>query len=66
MSATAIVRVTVRVRLSQPWSNSATVGEIIKQSKHEAVTTVANMIKNKPHIDLAEEPEVKIVYEERK
>jgi hypothetical protein len=65
MSASAIVNVTLRVTLSQPWSNSATVGGIIEQAKHEALGSVARLIKGHSNINLVSDPTVKVIYEER-
>jgi hypothetical protein len=64
MSASAIVKVTLRVILSQPWSDKATVGEVKKQAKDEAIGIVARLIKGKHQINLVTDPEVKVIYEE--
>jgi hypothetical protein len=64
MSASAIVNVTVRVTLSQPWGDTATVAEVLKQAKSEALNSVARLIKGHSHINLVTDPEVKVIYEE--
>ena len=64
MSASAIVNVTLRVTLSQPWSDAATVAEVMKQAKHEALTSVARLIKGHSNINLVTDPVVKVIYEE--
>jgi hypothetical protein len=66
MSASAIVNVTLRVMLSQPWSDKESVGGVIKQAKHEALSTVARLIKDQTNINLVDDPKVKIIYEEGK
>jgi hypothetical protein len=65
MSASAIVTVTLRVSLTQPWSDAATVKEVKEQAKFEALNTVRRLIKGKHQINLVEDPTVKIIYEER-
>jgi hypothetical protein len=64
MPASAIVNVTLRVTLSQPWSDKATVAEVHKQAKDEAQGIVARLIKGKTQINLVSDPVVKVIYEE--
>jgi hypothetical protein len=64
MSASAIVNVTLRVVLSQPWSDKETVGGVTKQAKHEALSEVGRLIKGHSNINLVEDPTVKVIYEE--
>jgi hypothetical protein len=64
MSASAIVNVTLRVTLSQPWGDKATVGEVKKQAKDEALGMVARLIKGKSQINLVSDPTVTVIYEE--
>ncbi|MBW2645214.1 MAG: hypothetical protein JRE23_03360 [Deltaproteobacteria bacterium] len=66
MSASAIVTVSLKVALCQPWSDKATVAEVIKQAKHDAITTVGNLIGRSNHVSICDEPKVKVIYEERK
>jgi len=64
MSASAIVNVTLRVVLTQPWGDSETVGGVKKQAKHEALSEIARLIKGHSHINLVDDPTIKVIYEE--
>jgi hypothetical protein len=66
MSASAIVKVTLKVVLSQPWSDAATVKEVTQQASHEAMSSIGRLIKGHSNISLVDPPKVKIIYEERK
>jgi hypothetical protein len=66
MSASAIVSVTLRVALSQPWSDKETVGRVKEQAKHEALAAVARLIKGHSNINLVDDPTIKVIYEEGK
>ena len=65
MSATAIVTIKVRVYLSQPWSDEATVGEVIEQASRDGKNRVAQVIAQASNVEMAGEPTVKVIYEER-
>jgi hypothetical protein len=64
MQASAIVKVTLKVYLTQPWSNKATVEEVIRQATHSAKIRVAHVIEQASDISLAGEPVVKIIYQD--
>jgi hypothetical protein len=64
MSASAIVTVTLRVILSQPWSDKHRVGDVIDQARREALNTVNRLIENRSDMSIAIEPVVKVIYEE--
>ena len=66
MPATAVVRVTLNIHLSQPWSDKATVEEVIKQAKREATLTIGNLIHKQKNIDISRPAKVTVIYEEDK
>jgi hypothetical protein len=64
MSASAIVKVTLRVILSQPWGDEAKVGDIIKAAKLEAKQAITRLLKDQPYIEQCQDSTVKVIYEE--
>ena len=66
MSATAVVTVTLRVTLSQPWSNEERVGQVIRGASLEAKQTVSNLIKDRDGVDMTEPVTVRVIYQEDK
>jgi hypothetical protein len=64
MSASAIVTVTLRVTLSQPWSDEHKVGDVITQASKEAKDIVYNLIQAQSNVDISKPIKVKVIYEE--